>query len=88
LGQVDEISEKLEAAEEEAERRRLIEEGELEEDDFEDEEAEEGMTEEVDPLSREERRFFNAYVEHWVHAENRRIRTEYILKLMVNAQRG
>ena len=89
LGEVDDVFEKLRIVEEEAEGQELIEEGELrEEDAFEEEEAEEETTEEVDPLSPEERRFYNAYIEHWVHAENRRYRTEYICKLMINALRG
>lgn len=38
-------------------------------------------------LSAEERRFYDAYKEHWVHAENRRTLTNYILKLMVGAMK-
>ena len=31
-------------------------------------------------LSTEERKFYDAYSEHWVHAENRKILTDYIVK--------
>ena len=77
LENVDVIFEKLKVAEEEVEAHNLNEEAT----------AEELLIEEVDPLSPEERRFYSAYIEHWVHAENRRFRTEYICSLMVDALR-
>ena len=39
-------------------------------------------------LSREERKFYDAYSEHWVHADKRTILTEYICKQFVKALRG
>jgi hypothetical protein len=36
-----------------------------------------------DPLSRQEREFYEAYDKHWVHAKNRKILTDYICKLIV-----
>ncbi len=53
-----------------------------------EEEAESQRMNETDPLLPEERKFHNACREHWVHAENRRYRTEYICRLMVDALRG
>lgn len=71
LGGVDEIFEKLEAYEEEL----LIERDEIEA----------AQEEEIDPLTSGERKFHNAYIEHWVHAENRRILTRFIYELLVRA---
>jgi Protein of unknown function DUF262 len=39
-------------------------------------------------LSAEERKFYNAYKEHWVHAEERTILTQYICKQFVEALRS
>jgi len=39
-------------------------------------------------LSSEERKFYDAYSEHWVHAEKRKILTEYICRQLVKALRG
>ncbi len=39
-------------------------------------------------LSTEDRRFYDAYNEHWVHADKRTILTEYICKQFVKALRG
>ena len=38
-------------------------------------------------LSSEERRFYEAYREKWVHADNRKVLANYILKLIVGALR-
>ena len=78
----------FEKLEEEAERHRRIEAGESKEEVYEDLGVEETIIGGFDALSSEERRFYTAYIEHWVHAENRRIRTEYICNLMVDALRG
>jgi hypothetical protein len=43
--------------------------------------------EELKPSS-EERRFYDAYSKHWVHAENRTILTEYVCKVLVKALKG
>jgi len=96
VSKVDEIFEKLRA---EDERKRRLEAGESPEDievevggaeEPEElyEEAESGEAvdvEEFDPLSRDERRFHDAYATHWVHATNRRILTEFMCNLMVTA---
>jgi len=75
LEDVDEIFEKLEQAKQ----------AEIPEDSI-------GLTrtvlensEELDPLTPEERRFYNAFSKHWVHAPQRRIMTEYMCKLILNA---
>ena len=39
-------------------------------------------------LSPEERKFYDAYTEHWVHADKRTILTEYICKQFLNALRS
>lgn len=39
-------------------------------------------------LSSEERKFYDAYSEHWVHADKRKTLTEYICKQLVKALRG
>ena len=39
-------------------------------------------------VSQEDRRFFDAYDEHWVHAENRTILTQYICRQFVKAVRS
>jgi len=88
--------------EEEVKKQKRLEAGESSEDVFKEEEVaeedgeeeavedvneEEEVVTERDPLSPKERAFYNAYSVHWVHAENRRIRTRYICELMVNALR-
>lgn len=45
-------------------------------------------TDEPLKLSPEERRFRDAYSEHWVHADNRTILTEYIIRLIVKTLRA
>lgn len=77
----EEVYEEVSAPEE------SYEEGEAEEELLGPSDGEATKAEELDPLSREERRFYEAYVTHWVHAENRRIRTEYMCKLMLDALR-
>ncbi len=62
--------------------------GELIEDEGDEEtieniEEEAAIEEQADPLSSEDRKFYEAYNVHWVHAENRRIRTRYICDLML-----
>lgn len=55
--------------------------------ELEGEEEPSGIVEGFDPLyllTDEERQFYGAYDNRWVHAANRRIRTEYIYKLIVN----
>lgn len=47
-------------------------------------EAAEEVHEEI-KLSVEERKFYDAYSEHWVHADKRTIMTKYMCKLMVAA---
>jgi hypothetical protein len=90
LDKVEEIFRKLE---EESERQQRIEAGEPMEDMEEKEANEEAVEEneeaigEIDPLTREERVFYDAYSVHWVHAENRRIRTRYICELIIDALR-
>lgn len=71
----------------EEERQRRIEAGESAEQVNADikAEAEERETGRFDPLTSEERRFYDAYSVHWVHADRRRLRTEYVCGLMVNA---
>ena len=81
LEKVEEIFKKLE---EEEERRQRIEAGETVVE-VHGEEVDEEAIEDFDPLTREERRFHDAYSVHWVHAENRRIRTHHICRLMVEA---
>jgi hypothetical protein len=61
LENVDELIEKIEAAEE---------------------------AEEEVKLSSEERRFYEAYDEHWVHADNRTTLTGYICKVLVGSLKG
>lgn len=39
-------------------------------------------------LSSEDRKFYDAYSEHWVHAEERTILTQHICRLFVKALRG
>jgi hypothetical protein len=39
-------------------------------------------------LSSEERRFHDAYSEHWVHADKRTILTQYVCKILVKALKG
>jgi hypothetical protein len=39
-------------------------------------------------LSSDERRFYDAYSEHWVHADKRVILTEYLCRAMVNSLKG
>lgn len=39
-------------------------------------------------LSAEDRRFHDAYSEHWVHAENRTIMTQYICRQLLRTVRG
>ena len=39
-------------------------------------------------LSSEERRFYEAYDEHWVHADNRTTLTGYICKVLVGSLKG
>lgn len=39
----------------------------------------------VGALSAEHRKFYNAYSEHWVHADERRILTQFICRLMLKA---
>lgn len=39
-------------------------------------------------MSAEEHRFYGAYDEHWVHAENRTILTQYICKQLIKALRS
>lgn len=70
-------------------KQRRIDAGESEGEVDEDieAEAEKRRVGEFDPLTREERRFYDAYNVHWVHADRRKLRTEYICKLMVNALR-
>lgn len=36
-------------------------------------------------LSSEERRFYDAYSEHWVHADKRTVLTEYVCKILAKA---
>jgi len=92
VAKVDEIFEKLH---EEEHRKRRLEAGESLEDieeearraeeasgEVEAEEEEAPEAEVTDPLSPDQRRFYRAYLTHWVHAENRRILTEYMCKLM------
>ncbi|MBN2253051.1 MAG: DUF262 domain-containing protein [Kosmotogaceae bacterium] len=81
LEKVEEIFKKLE---EEEERRQRIEAGETVAEVY-GEEVDEEAIKDFDPLTGEERRFYNAYSVHWVHAENRRTRTRYICRLMVEA---
>jgi hypothetical protein len=81
LEKVDEIFKKLE---EEEERRQRIEAEETVEEVPREEVNEEAIMD-LDPLTSEERRFYDAYSVHWIHAENRRIRTRYICRLMVDA---
>jgi len=88
LEQVDEIFEKVRIAEEEPERQRLIKEGKIEDHELEEEEIVNEKIEDFDHLSPNERKFYNAWQEHWVHAENRRLLAEYICKLMTKALRG
>jgi hypothetical protein len=80
LDKVEEIFKKLE---EEEERRQRIEAGETVEEVYG--EVDEDDVGDFDPLTREERRFYDAYSVHWIHAESRRIRTRYICRLMVEA---
>lgn len=42
---------------------------------------------EVDAFTTEDRRFYDAYSEHWVHADKRTILTEYICKQLVKTLR-
>ena len=39
-------------------------------------------------LASDERRFYDAYSKHWVHADKRTVLTVYIYKLLVGALRG
>lgn len=39
-------------------------------------------------LSSDERRFYDAYSEHWVHADKRTILTQYVCKTLVKALKG
>lgn len=73
----------------EEERQGRIDAGEPEQEVNEEikAEAEKRRAGEFDPLTRDERRFYDAYNVHWVHADRRKFRTEYICKLMVNALR-
>lgn len=85
LEKVEEIFKKVE---EEEERQQRIDAGETKEEVYEDVyegEVDEEAIREFDPLTSEERRFYDAYSVHWVHAENRRMRTRYICRLMVEA---
>lgn len=86
LVKVDEIFYKLDAANEEAAFEKDVSEGVIEMDESEEEEIRE-QTHDVEPLTPEERKFYKAYTEHWVHAKNRKVLTEYIHKLMVKALR-
>jgi hypothetical protein len=45
-------------------------------------------THESIPLTQEQKRFCDAYSEHWVHAENRTILTEYICRILVKTLRA
>ena len=81
LEKVEEIFKRLE---EEEERRQRVEAGESVEEVY-GEEVDVETIQAIDPLSNEERRFYEAYNVHWVHAENRRVRTRYICRLMVEA---
>jgi hypothetical protein len=87
LERVDEIFEKVRIAEEETEREELIADGQLKDEELE-EYADAEKTEPIDPLTPEERQFYKAWDEHWVHADNRRLLAEYIYKLMTTALRG
>lgn len=79
LDKVEEIFKKLEKEEE---RRQREEAGETEEEVL-GEEFDEETIKDLDSLTGEERRFYDAYSVHWVHAENRRTRARYICQLMV-----
>lgn len=73
----------------EEKRQRRLEAGEPEEEVNADIEAEtaDGRVGRYDPLTPDERRFYDAYSVHWVHADRRKLLTEYICRLMVNALR-
>lgn len=89
LGQVDYLFAKQKVAEEETETEKDRAEGmaepENEEETLMEEQSSETETFLTEPLLPEELAFFNAYTEHWVHAENRKLLTEYICNLMVQA---
>jgi hypothetical protein len=61
----------------------MDEQGEFSEDELR--EQEEGREE---PLHPDEIEFYNAYNEHWVHAENRQIMTKYICYLIERATKN
>jgi hypothetical protein len=82
LIKIDEIFYKLDAAREEAAFEHDVNAGIVEIDELEEEEIQEEYPY-VDPLTPEERKFYNAYAEHWVHARNRKLLTEHICKLML-----
>lgn len=90
LAKVDNIFSKFE---EESQRQGRLLEGEPKEDVYPETRTDEETGEVFDELlpeerlSTEERAFHTACIEHWVHAENRRTRTRYICKLIVDALR-
>lgn len=71
----------------EEEIQRRVEAGESEEEVREEVEVEieQRRAGRYDPLTRGERAFYDAYSVHWVHADRRRQRTEYISGLLINA---
>lgn len=73
----------------EEEKQQRIDAGEPEEDVIEDieKEAELRKVGMFDPLTAEERAFYDAYSIHWVHADRRKLCTEFICKLIINALR-
>jgi hypothetical protein len=86
LVKIDDIFAKLEDAEEDAEFEEGVSQGIIEVDESEDEEIGE-RPEDFDPLTPQERKFYNAFAEHWVHAKNRKTLTEYIYKVMAKSLR-
>lgn len=96
LESVDEIFRKLDKQAEKEKRLKAgeppadVESDEVIDEDEEDERTIEGVEQEgiaQVSLSPEEREFYEAYNVHWVHAENRRIRTRYVCELMLKTLR-
>lgn len=73
----------------EEEKQQRIDDGEAEEDVIEDieKEAELRKAGTFDPLTTEEKAFYDAYSIHWVHADRRKLCTEFICKLITKVLR-
>jgi hypothetical protein len=78
LESIEQIFEKLQLAKEIAENDNQEDEKNIDDETLENE------TLEMDPLTVEERKFYDTYDKHWTHRRNRRFRTQYICQLIID----